>query len=109
MGNRERGEEFEARVAKLLNMRQTANSGAMHDDADLRPRNGKAVIAECKVKGGQNYSAIGSFRKDLHKLQEQAHRLGKDWFYVLTDKQGREIVICELDFFAEATEEFFRE
>jgi len=108
MSSRDKGNEFELKVAKLLNLRQTANSGAMHDDADLRARNGKLVIAECKVKNVQR-ALMQHVAIDFFKLQRQAERLGKDFFYVIRDSRGDELVICELNFFAEATEGYFRE
>jgi|TARA_R110002110_G_scaffold145190_3_gene334581 hypothetical protein len=108
MNSREKGDEFEQKVAKLLNMRQTANSGAMHDDADLRPRNGKPVIAEAKVRNTET-SVKSRTHMDICKLENQADKLGKDWFYVIRDLSQRELIICPLNFFAEATEGYFSE
>jgi len=108
MNSRDRGDQFEQKIAKLLNMKQTANSGAMFDDADLRPKNGKRVIAEAKVKNTQG-TVQAHVYTEIEKLSKQADKIGTDWFYVIHDRSGRELVICELNFFAEATEGYFSE
>lgn len=101
------GNQFEQEIATLLKFRQTVNSGAMFHDADLRPENGKPVIAEAKLR--RTSGAIsGVARTDVEKLKRQAEKIGKDWIYAVRGKSGESYVICDLNFFAEATEEFFR-
>ena len=106
MDNRKRGDDFEKVIAKLLNMHQTANSGAMNDDADLRPCNGKPVILEAKVKN-TSHAFLSDVRCEIQKLTEQANKIGKDWIYVVRDCQGGAYAICSLDFFSEVTEDYF--
>jgi hypothetical protein len=71
------------------------------------PINGKPVILEAKIK-----NTSPAFRSDVYaevdSVTRQSGKTGKDWIYVIRDYSGREFAICELDFFAEATEEFFR-
>lgn len=104
--SRETGDEFETEVAKLLRFKGTANSGAIFDDADLRPINGKPVILEAKVKNTSRTHTM-VVRCEIDKVKKQADKIGKDWIYVIRDISGNRHVICDLDFFAEATEDFF--
>lgn len=101
MNNREVGDEFEKYLANQLNLKTTAKSGGYWDNGDIV---GKDVIIECKVK---SVSFLRIAKNEIKKVINQAEKHSKDWVYTQrTD--GGDFVICSLDFFLEATEEYFK-
>lgn len=99
--SREKGDKLETRIANLMNIWKTNNSGAKFDNADLANRK---IIIECK------YKDIPWFRpekKEVKKLIQQSKKNMKDWIYIQENRAGT-FVLLDLETFIELTEEWFK-
>lgn len=85
--SREVGDEFEKKIANLLDLSITANSGAIHDDGDLYDYKGplRHFVIELKRK---SVPFFRSNKGEITKLIKQADKLGKDWIYIQGTDDG---------------------
>ena len=100
---REVGDEFENDLLSRLGpgFRMTAGSGSKWRDGDLSHR---AVVLEAKVKNStEGFSAP---LRELNKLWDRAEMEGKDWIYAQKNSTGRKMLLIDLEFFLEISEEW---
>lgn len=95
LNSRKVGEKLELIVSNLLGVKQTRNSGALADDADLKD---SKFLIECKVTQRVAPSLPSSH---LKKLSKQALKWNKDWIYIIQTEDGKQYAITELNMFAE--------
>lgn len=94
--NKEKGNDLENLVSKLLNIKITKGSGALNDDGDLRD---DKLIIECKVKNGSDSVSVPSAL--IQKVRDQAVKWSLDWLIVTQTKDKKVYVTMNLDTFAE--------
>jgi len=99
---REEGEEFEKDLANRFGIKTTAKSGAHWDNADLSTH---TLLIEAKVRHEPFFKPS---KKELEKLIAQASKHCKDWAYI-QKTDGGTFVVCDLEFFTEATEAYFND
>ena len=104
--SREAGDEFEAELAKRLNLKLTANSGAIFDDADLRPKNGKKLLIEAKVKNTLTFPFTSAVKKEIKKLEDQASERFISWIYMIRCISD-DYVILDLNTFEKIAKDYF--
>ena len=98
---REIGDEFEEYVLKHLGkgFSKTANSGAKFGDADIKHRK---LIVECKVKS-ETPGMVAPIA-ELRKLWKEADKQGKDWLYIVKNKDNKVMVLLDFQAFIELSE-----
>jgi|6_EtaG_2_1085325.scaffolds.fasta_scaffold10192_2 hypothetical protein len=106
--SRKLGDEFEKELAQKLNLKTTANSGAIFDDADLRPTNGKPVLIEAKVKNTLGAPFTHAVRKEVIKLKLQAEERFIHWLYIIRCKEG-DFAILDVDTLEHLTREYLKD
>ena len=77
-------------------------SGAHWDNADLSTH---TLLIEAKVRHEPFFKPS---KKELEKLIAQASKHCKDWAYI-QKTDGGTFVVCDLEFFTEATEAYFND
>lgn len=93
---RRAGTGLELTVAAKYGFKGTANSGAIHGDADLRHKSGRFIV-ECKDRGTESVSVPGP---DIKKMEQQALLYGDgNWVRFMRNKQGKTIVAMNEELF----------
>lgn len=88
------GRKFEDKLAKDLELKKTARSGAHWDNGDLSDSH---VIIEAKSKTSPYFKPVKS---EIKKVQDQATKHGKDWAYI-QETDGGTFVVTDYQFFLE--------
>lgn len=94
--SREKGDELEQYVARILNMEFTRGSGNQLDDADLKD---DRMLIECKVKNGAKGVSIPGTQ--LNKLTKQAAKWRKEWALATMNSDGQVFFTVNADWFRE--------
>ena len=95
------GDKFEKEVLAKLgpNFYKTAGSGSVWEDGDLCH---SSLVVECKVK--RNIATFALSKKEMDHLLKQADLQGKDWMFIEKNRDGRIMVLTELDTLVEISE-----
>ena len=95
------GDDFEKIVLTKLGptFLPTAGSGSVFKDGDLQHQ---SLVVECKVKGNSATFAIS--KTEMDHLLKQSELQGKDWMFIEKNRDGRIMVLMELDALIEISE-----
>ena len=106
--SRKVGDEFERELARILNLKTTVNSGAVFDDADLRPKNGKPVIFEAKVKRNGSIVFLADTKREIEKLRKQALERYMNWVYFVKS-DNEDYAVMDITTFKTMTKEYLKD